>query len=215
MSILWDGDPPASARKAVQVHVSQLRRALKDLPGVSLEWSRQGYRLDIPDGSLDLRLFRDAEDPDEALGYWRGPALAELTRNTQLASQLDEERLAATERRVDKAIKDGRHHEVISELTALVDDHPTRERLRGALMVALHRSGRQADALRTYDQGRRHLAEELGLDPGQELKDLHSAILQGDIPAVPRELPARPDPFVGRRAEIELIINAAEPVIAV
>lgn len=215
MSILWDGDPPASARKAVQVHVSQLRRALKDLPGVSLEWSRQGYRLDIPDGSLDLRLFRDAEDPDEALGYWRGPALAELTRNTQLASQLDEERLAATERRVDKAIKDGRHHEVISELTALVDDHPTRERLRGALMVALHRSGRQADALRTYDQGRRHLAEELGLDPGQELKDLHSAILQGDIPAVPRELPARPDPFVGRRAEIELITNAAEPVIAV
>ncbi|WP_211294389.1 AfsR/SARP family transcriptional regulator, partial [Lentzea kentuckyensis] len=74
MSVLWHGDPPASARKAVQVHVSQLRRALKDLPGVSLEWSRQGYRLDIPDGSLDLQLFRAAGDPDEALGYWRGPA---------------------------------------------------------------------------------------------------------------------------------------------
>ncbi|SDJ88351.1 DNA-binding transcriptional activator of the SARP family [Lentzea albidocapillata subsp. violacea] len=215
MSILWDGDPPASARKAVQVHVSQLRRALKDLPGVSLEWSRQGYRLDIPERSLDLRLFRDAQDPDEALGYWRGPALAELTTNTQLANQLEEERLAAVERRADKAIRDGRHHEIIGELTGYVTRHPTRERLRGALMVALHRSGRQADALRTYDEGRRRLAEELGLDPGQELQDLHAAILQGDIPAVPRELPARPDPFVGRRAEIELITGSAEPVIAV
>jgi DNA-binding SARP family transcriptional activator len=215
MSILWDGDPPTSARKAVQVHVSQLRRALKDLPGVSLEWSRQGYRLDVPDRSLDLQRFRDADDPDEALAHWRGPALAELTTNTQLASQLEEERLAAVERRADKAIKDGRHHEVIGELTGYVNQHPTRERLRGALMVALHRGGRQADALRTYDEGRRHLAEELGLDPGQELKDLHSAILRGDIPAVPRELPAKPDPFVGRRAEIELITGGAEQVIAV
>lgn len=215
MSILWDGDPPASARKAVQVHVSQLRRALKDLPGVSLEWSRQGYRLDIPDRSLDLQLFRDAQDPDEALAHWRGPALAELTTNTQLANQLEEERLGAIERRVDKAIKDGRHHEVIGELTGYVTEHPTRERLRGALMVALHRGGRQADALRTYDEGRRLLADELGLDPGQELKDLHAAILRGDIPAVPRELPAKPDPFVGRRAEIELITSTSDTVIAV
>lgn len=215
MSILWDGDPPASARKAVQVHVSQLRRALKDLPGVSLEWSRQGYRLDIPDRSLDLQLFREADDPDEALAYWRGPALAELTTNTQLASQLEEERLAATERRADKAIKEGRHHEVLSELTGYVTQYPMRERLRGALMVALHRSGRQADALRVYDEGRRLLAEELGLDPGQELKDLHAAILQGDIPAVPRELPARPEPFVGRRDEIALITGSSDTVIAV
>ncbi|WP_434439096.1 BTAD domain-containing putative transcriptional regulator [Lentzea sp. E54] len=215
MSILWDGDPPASARKAVQVHVSQLRRALRDLPGVTLGWSRQGYRLDIPDRSLDLQLFREAHDPDEALALWRGPALAELTTNTQLAHQLEEERLGAIERRVDKAIREGRHHEVIGELTGYVTDHPTRERLRGALMVALHRSGRQADALRTYDEGRRQLAEELGLDPGQELKDLHAAILRGDLPAVPRELPARPDPFVGRRAEIELITGSADTVIAV
>ncbi|MEU0881940.1 BTAD domain-containing putative transcriptional regulator [Lentzea sp. NPDC005914] len=215
MSILWDGDPPASARKAVQVHVSQLRRALKDLPGVSLEWSRQGYRLDVPDRSLDLQLFREAEDPDEALSHWRGPALAELTTNTQLANQLEEERLSAIERRVDKAIKEGRHHEVVGELTGLVTEHPTRERLRGALMVALHHGGRQADALRVYDEGRRHLADELGLDPGQELKDLHAAILQGDIPAVPRELPARPEPFVGRHEEIALITDASDTVIAV
>jgi DNA-binding SARP family transcriptional activator/tetratricopeptide (TPR) repeat protein len=215
MSILWDGDPPASARKAVQVHVSQLRRALKDLPGVTLKWSQQGYRLDIPPNSLDLQLFREADDPDEALSHWRGPALAELTTNTQLANQLEEERLAAIERRVDKAIKAGRHLEVIGELTGYVDQHPTRERLRGALMVALHRGGRQADALRVYDEGRRHLAEELGLDPGQELKDLHAAILQGDIPAVPRELPKKPDPFVGRHPEIELITGSAETVIAV
>ncbi|MCX2950053.1 AfsR/SARP family transcriptional regulator [Lentzea sp. NEAU-D7] len=215
MSTLWDGDPPASARKAVQVHVSQLRRALKDLPGVSLEWSRQGYRLDIPELSLDLRLFREARDPDEALGYWRGPALAELTTNTQLANQLEEERLAAVERRADKAIREGRHHEIIGELTGYVTQHPTRERLRGALMVALHRGGRQADALRTYDEGRRLLAEELGLDPGQELRDLHAAILRGDLPAVPRELPAKPDPFVGRGAEIALITGSAETVVAV
>ncbi|MFD4640993.1 BTAD domain-containing putative transcriptional regulator [Lentzea sp. NPDC058436] len=215
MSVLWDGDPPASARKAVQVHVSQLRRALRGLPGVSLEWSGHGYRLDVPDRSLDLQLFREARDPDEALGYWRGPALAELTANTQMAGRLEEERLGAVERRADKAVSDGRHHEIIGELTGYVTEHPTRERLRGALMVALHRSGRQADALRTYDEGRRRLAEELGLDPGQELRDLHTAILRGDVPAVPRELPARPDPFVGRRAEIALITRAAESVIAV
>ncbi|HEX8867214.1 MAG TPA: BTAD domain-containing putative transcriptional regulator, partial [Lentzea sp.] len=170
---------------------------------------------DIPDRSLDLQLFREAEDPDEALGYWRGPALAELTTNTQLANQLEEERLGAVERRVDKAISAGRHHEVIGELTGYVTEHPTRERLRGALMVALHRSGRQADALRVYDEGRRHLADELGLDPGQELKDLHAAILQGDIPAVPRELPKAPEPFVGRQAEISLITGSSETVIAV
>ncbi|MFI6097090.1 BTAD domain-containing putative transcriptional regulator [Lentzea sp. NPDC051213] len=215
MSILWDGDPPPSSRKAVQVHVSQLRRALKDLPGVHLEWSRQGYRLDIPPGSLDLQLFRDTEDPDEALRHWRGPALAELTTNTQLANQLEEERLAAIERRIDKAIKAGRHLEVIGELTGYVDEHPTRERLRGALMVALHRGGRQADALRTYDDGRRLLADELGLDPGPELQELHAAILQGDLPTVPRELPKAPDPFVGRRAELELITGSDETVIAV
>ncbi|SER24627.1 DNA-binding transcriptional activator of the SARP family [Lentzea xinjiangensis] len=215
MSVLWDGDPPASARKAVQVHVSQLRRALRDLPGVSLGWSRQGYRLDIPDRSLDLQLFREAEDPDEALSHWRGPALAELTTDTRLASELEEERLAAVERRADKAIKEGRYHEVIGELTRHVAEHPTRERLRGALMMALHRGGRQADALRTYDEGRRRLAEELGLDPGQELRDLHAAILRGDVPAVPRELPKAPEPFVGRRAEIELITTSADPVIAV
>ncbi len=215
MSVLWEGDPPPSARKAVQVHVSQLRRALKDLPGVSLRWSPQGYRLDVPDRSLDLQLFRDAADPDEALGHWRGPALAELTTNTQLANQLEEERLAAIERRVDKALAEGRHHEVVGELTGYVADHPTRERLRGALMVALHRSGRQADALRTYEEGRRLLAEELGLDPGQELRDLHAVILRGDAPAVPRELPKAPEPFVGRRAEIELITGSAGPVIAV
>ncbi|WP_394615776.1 BTAD domain-containing putative transcriptional regulator [Lentzea sp. JNUCC 0626] len=215
MAVLWEGDPPVSARKAVQVHVSQLRRALKDLPGVSLEWTRQGYRLGIPPRSLDLQRFRDATDPDEALGYWRGPALAELTTNTQFASQLEEERLAVTERRVDKAISEGRHHEIVGELTGLVTEHPTRERLRGALMVALHRGGRQADALRTYDEGRRLLADELGIDPGQELRDLHTAILRGDLPAVPRELPARPEPFVGRLAEIELITGSAETVIAV
>ncbi|MFD4672096.1 BTAD domain-containing putative transcriptional regulator [Lentzea sp. NPDC058450] len=215
MSVLWEGDPPASARKAVQVHVSQLRRALKDLPGVSLEWTRQGYRLGIPARSLDLQLFRDAADPDEALALWRGPALAELTTDTRFASRLEEERLGAVERRVDRAISEGRHQEVVGELTGLVAEHPTRERLRGALMVALHRGGRQADALRCYDEGRRLLADELGIDPGQELQDLHTAILRGDIPAVPRELPARPEPFVGRGAEIELITGSADTVIAV
>ncbi|MET9224828.1 BTAD domain-containing putative transcriptional regulator [Lentzea sp. NPDC003310] len=215
MSVLWDGDPPLSARKAVQVHVSQLRRALKDLPGVSLEWARHGYRLDVPALSLDLHRFRAARDPDEALACWRGPALAELTTDTQLASRLEEERLGAVERSVDKAIRAGRHHEVLGELTGYVAQHPTRERLRGALMVALHRSGRQADALRCYDEGRRLLADELGLDPGQELRDLHAAILQGDVPAVPRELPATPDPFVGRRAEIAAITGAPDTVIAV
>ncbi|MGW6446626.1 BTAD domain-containing putative transcriptional regulator [Lentzea sp. NPDC055074] len=138
-----------------------------------------------------------------------------MTTDTRLASGLEEERLAAVERRADKAIRAGRHHEIIGELTGYVTEHPTRERLRGALMVALHRTGRQADALRTYDEGRRLLAEELGLDPGQELQDLHAAILRDDIPSVPRELPATPDPFVGRAAEIALITGSAETAIAV
>ncbi|WP_170067939.1 AfsR/SARP family transcriptional regulator [Lentzea guizhouensis] len=215
MSVLWDGDPPASARKAVQVHVSQLRRALKELPGVALHWSRQGYRLDVPAGSLDLHRFRSAADPDEALSHWRGPALAELTTNTQLANQLEEERLAAVERSVEKKVRGGRHLEVIGELTGYVAQHPTRERLRGALMTALHRGGRQADALRVYEEGRRHLADELGLDPCQELQDLHTAILRGDLPAVPRELPKAPEHFVGRTAEVALVTGSAESVVAV
>ncbi|WP_186762783.1 AfsR/SARP family transcriptional regulator [Lentzea tibetensis] len=216
MTALWEDESPPSARKAVQVHVSQLRRCLADLPGVTLAGSRQGYRLDIPADSLDLQEFRLRVGRGEfrdALALWRGPALADLadtSRGLRMASALEEERLAAVERGADVALSSGEHHALVSSLTSELAAHPLRERLRGSLMLALHRSGRQADALTVYEDGRRLLADELGLDPGQELRDLHATILSGPAssPLSPRELPSQPPTFVGRADECAALLDA-------
>ncbi|HEX6347330.1 AfsR/SARP family transcriptional regulator [Umezawaea sp.] len=245
LAVLWEDEPPASGRKVVQVYVSQLRRLLAGTPDVVLTGSRQGYRLDIPRGALDLEVFRDlvrrataAADPvvagdllREALDLWRGTAVPDLRhtgRGGRLSDALEEERLGAVEYRVDADLRAARHRDLVPELTALVAEQPLRERLRGQLMLALHHSGRQAEALTVFAEGERLLADELGLDPGQELRALRDSVLAGDVAApvepagekriAPRELPANPVVFVNRDREREVLLHllsraTREPVV--
>jgi DNA-binding SARP family transcriptional activator len=190
---LWGEEPPESARKSLQVRIAGLRKAF----GADSVLSRpSGYLVRVGPDELDLDRFQrlvtdsDAADPAacaellrEALALWRGPALADF-RNEAWAgaaiARLDELRVMALEKRVDADLALGRHAEVTSELVALVGEHPLRERLRAQLMLALYRSGRQAEALEAFQNARRDLVEELGIEPGQALRDLERAILRHD-----------------------------------
>lgn len=194
---LWGEQPPASAANSVRIYVSQLRKLLGE--GRLLTRST-GYMLHVEPDDLDANRFeqlvvearahRAAGDPApaahalaEALALWRGPPLADVAYK-QFAqaeiARLEELRLAAVEERVEAELELGRAAELIPELEGFVRAHPLRERLRGALMLALYRSGRQADALEVYRQGRRALTEELGLEPRPALSQLEQAILRQD-----------------------------------
>jgi DNA-binding SARP family transcriptional activator len=191
---LWGEHPPASANKLVQVYVSQLRKVLgRD----AIETRAPGYRVRLDDGRLDLVRFealteaaadstdteRRAEILGEALSLWRGPALAEFRAEPfarPAARRLAELRLAALEERIDAELELGRHDRLIGELEALVAEEPLRERPRRQLMLALYRSGRQADALAQYREARRLLVDELGLEPTPALQELERAILRRD-----------------------------------
>ena len=189
---LWGGQPPDTAATAIQVHVSQLRKALG--PDVIVTQA-PGYLIRLHDAELDLERFERwvaeaqhsssveaSELLSAALGLWRGTPLAELdapfARDASL--RLDEQRLAALEQRIDADLALGRHTQLVPELEGLVRGHLLRERLRGQLMLALYRCGRQADALEVYRSGRRLLDEELGLEPHDELQRLEKAILNHD-----------------------------------
>jgi DNA-binding SARP family transcriptional activator/tetratricopeptide (TPR) repeat protein len=180
---LWDDEPPETAQKAVQVYVSQLRKLLgKD----RLETKPPGYRLQVGDGELDLDSFRGLVEVgayDEALAHWRGPPLSDFASQRFAQAEiarLEELRVSCLEARIEQGLVQGRHLGLVGELDALVREHPLRERLRGQLMLALYRSGRQAEALDACQSGRRLLVEELGLEPGEALKKLERAILAHD-----------------------------------
>ena len=189
---LWGDRPPDTAATAIQVHVSQLRKALgRDV----IVTQTPGYMVRVRDGELDLERFErsvaeaQSAPPEEAsvllreaLGLWRGTPLAELDVPFARAAgaRLDEQRLAALEQRVDADLALGRHAQLVPELETLVREHPLREHLPGQLMLALYRSGRQAEALDVYRSGRRLLDEELGLEPDDELQRLERAILKHD-----------------------------------
>jgi DNA-binding SARP family transcriptional activator/streptogramin lyase len=197
---LWGERPPDRATKTVQVYVSRLRKVLGD--GV-LVTRAGGYALELNGASVDADRFSrlagegrkalDDSDPrgareklTAALALWRGPALADLAYEPfaqNEAARLEELRLVAVENRAEADLALGRHAELVSELEALVREHPTRERLLGALMLALYRSGRQVEALETYRDARRTLDEELGLEPGSRLQQLERSILTHD-PAI-------------------------------
>jgi DNA-binding SARP family transcriptional activator len=202
---LWGERPPGTAAKALQVHVSQLRKLLEPerVPGGSsqiLITRPPGYELRVEAGQLDLHRFeqavREARLAAEAgrarqaantlrgaLALWRGPPLADLSFEDFLQTditRLEELRLAALEDRLDADLVLGRHSEVIGELESLASQHPLRERLRAQLMLALYRSGRQAEALGVYRDTRHVLVEEVGIEPGPDLKDLERAILAQD-----------------------------------
>ena len=140
---------------------------------------------------------------EEALALWRGPVLAEFAFDDFARNEIDrleELRLAATEDRIEALLRLGRHGELAGRLDSLVAAHPLRERLRGQWMLALYRSGRQADALQAYRDGRRLLASELGLEPGPELQRMERAILEQD-PALEVSAPAAPPPPVAHERD--------------
>jgi DNA-binding SARP family transcriptional activator len=197
---LWGERPPETAGKALQVYVSQLRKALgRD----RIVTRSPGYELLMAPDELDLqrfeRLFAN-EEYGEALRLWRGSPLAEFAYEPFAQSEIariDELGQACLERRIDSDLSAGRHAELVGELEALVRAHPLRERLRAQLMLALYRSGRQADALDAYQAGRALLSDELGLEPAAELKELQRAILAHD-PAL--ALPEEGSPELAPRA---------------
>jgi predicted ATPase/DNA-binding SARP family transcriptional activator len=227
---LWGEELPAAPRNAVQHHVARLRAALGQ---ESIVGSTDGYAL----GDATVDAVRFEELLAEARGAWRegdaragvkclelalalcrGPALQGLTETEWLgaeARRLEALRVDALEERFEAALALGEHREIVSELRATLDEYPFRERLWGQLMLALYRGGRQVDALETFQEARRVLDEQLGLEPGPELRHLQEAILAHDpaIVAVPVAAPRRgnlPSPttsFIGRKRELAELVT--------
>lgn len=231
---LWDDRPPGNPRGTLQTYVQRLRHALGD--PARIVTSSDGYRIVAAPGEVDLTRFRAGlaaaaatEDPAaqaallrEALSEWRGQPLADVASEVlraQVVPHLEEERLGALERYFDAELRTGRHAELVRELQEVTEAHPLRERFSGQLVLTLYRCGRQADAFAAYTRLKDALAEELGVDPTEELRALYQSILtndpavaapwpahhRGDVTGrvdrsgqVPRELPADLGDFVGR-----------------
>ena len=218
---IWGERPPATAEKLVQGYVHALRKQLGD--GV-LQTSAPGYRLNVDRRSLDVAEFerlreeaRNAALPQavevrrQALALWRGPALGDVViegSDRHAVARLNDLRLSTQTEQIDAELALGRHATVIGELEALVAANPYDERLAAQLMLALYRSGRQADALDLYRGLRRRLDEELGLQPGQELRDLEAAILRQDDDLV------APAPPAAIQTDSVAAVDVAEDVVA-
>ena len=244
---VWNGQPPAAVLGTLQAVISKLRRELEP-DAVGGRWQvlvtrDPGYRLEVGPEDVDALCFTallrtarghaergEAEAAraavGEALELWRGPAYADVAEAfaVEEAARLEQLRLDARELAADLDLRLGRHAELVEDLRALVRTEPLREGLRRSLMLALYRAGRQAEALTVYDEGRRLLAEELGVDPGRDLQTLHERILRQDtelagpapVPVlVPRSeaapvraadpLPAPLTTFIGRARELEVL----------
>src|SRR5215470_597418 len=221
---LWGEDEPASARAQVHSLISALRQELPDPAdgGAAIETRPEGYMLTVDPGSVDLFLFERrvaAARADagvgrleqavtsfrEGLDLWRGPALdgIEAPFADTEAARLEEQRLVVTEELVEADLRLGRHTELVGELGALVAEHPYQERLQAALMLALYRSGRRADALEVCRNVRRSMAEELGLDPGRTLQDLEQAMLRDEPSLALAPRPPSPTDLTGGEADGE------------
>ena len=223
---LWPGDPPETAAHAVQVYVSQLRKAL----GPVIATRAPGYELELAPERVDLHRFArlaqdgrgalDGGEPvsaegalREALALWRGPALVDFLyepfAQTEIA-RLEELRIVTLDVRIEADLALGRHAELVAELEALVAAQPMRERPRAQLMLALYRSGRQADALAAYRVARETLVEELGIDPGPELRELEAAILRQDESLLLEETPLARPAMQFRRLVTILFVDVVE-----
>jgi predicted ATPase/DNA-binding SARP family transcriptional activator len=247
---LWGEEPPETARSALRVHIAQLRKAL---PPDVLVTRAPGYVVQVAPDQLDLELFeqlverasrassdRRWEEASrllaEAIGLWRGPPLSDFAYESWAQSEiarLEELRLVALTRRIDVDLALGRHAQLVGELGSLIAEHPLQERLRGQLMLALYRSGRQAEALDVYQQTRKVLVQGLGIEPSPSLQELERAILQQDAalelgaepeatardrqdlaaqrtqrtPVIGRtNLPTQPTPFLGRERELAEVL---------
>jgi predicted ATPase/DNA-binding SARP family transcriptional activator len=214
---LWGRTPPGSAANLVQGYVRDLRRRLgaheiTTVPG--------GYRLDVMWGSVDAERFEDlvrARRYEQALALWHGAALEEWAEDPwarATAVRLEEMRLSTMEARLAQEVDAGRASAVLAELAALVEEHPLRERIRILLVKALYAAGRQADALAAYAQARRYLADEVGLEPGPELRAVEAAVLAQDasLSAAPARSSAAPPapvtPLVGRDSDLAALRSA-------
>ncbi len=231
--IVWDGVPPSGARVAIRNYVKRLRQILGPDAGRRIVTRDPGYALKAGPDEVDALRFtalcsqggeairQDAtpgSDPGawellgEAIGLWRGNPLVDVPSNVLITAEvprLDALRMQAQEWRMDAGLARGLHSELVGELTQLARDHPWRERFHAQLMLALYRCGRQAEALAAYQRTRRMLVDELGVEPGRELRDLQAGILDADPdlaapgPALARFLTAPPAPepgSPGRRA---------------
>ncbi|MFC0030779.1 BTAD domain-containing putative transcriptional regulator [Micromonospora chaiyaphumensis] len=237
---VWEDRPPATARTQLQICVSRLRQRLATLgpPGEIIITDPVGYGVRIEPDDLDAEVFAreveagraavGARRPVEArqhyraaLALWRGPALGGVASRSvrRRAQALDEQRLAALEECVDVELRLRQAADVIDELTESVERNPLRERLRGQLMLALSAVGRQADALAVYREGRRIYAQELGIEPGTALQELHQRLLAGDLalggpaalPVVPvRALPRAISDFTGRQQTMARLVKEIE-----
>jgi predicted ATPase/DNA-binding SARP family transcriptional activator len=236
---LWGEDPPARARESLQVHVSRLRKALTEAGG-NAEWlvtRAGGYVLELGAGARDVdqweaalssarraraggRLEAARVTIGEALGVWRGAPLEGASAHELLAGErarLEEERLAATIEGVELDLELGRHGQLLGELEVLVTAHPFKERLVELQMLALYRAGRQADALDAFHAARTRFVEELGIEPGQPLCELHEDVLRhaetlgAERTPAPtgarreRRLPAPPNRTIGREHDLDAI----------
>jgi predicted ATPase/DNA-binding SARP family transcriptional activator/tetratricopeptide (TPR) repeat protein len=239
IELLWGEEPPETVSNTLQVCVSQLRKILepghvRGTPYQVLLSQEPGYLIHVGPEQLDLRGFDKLREeasqasgdgrPDtaaallrEAIAVWRGPPLADLATEPYVigeAKRLKEMLLRAVEDRIEADLALGRHGELVGELEAIVDEHPLRERFRAQLMLALYRSGRQAEASELFHKTRAVLVEELGMEPGTELQKLLKAILNQDpslelarpieatVPPKTNNLPLALTSFVGRISEM-------------
>jgi DNA-binding SARP family transcriptional activator len=241
--ILWDAAPPPSAQVTIRNYVKRLRQALGDADRTRISSQPRGYMITVSDGEMDVprceallgaarASARDdcwdqaAAQARAALSLWRGEPLADVESDVLVLREvprLAEMHLQALEVRIDAEVHLGRHDEVIVELQRLTKVYPLREQFHILLMLALYRGGQQGEALAAYQHARRLLAEDLGVEPGAEMRTLHQQMLSADpalnaperarpapgsaVYPVPRELPAAPVRFTGRAAELAVLTS--------
>ena len=240
--LVWDGAPPSGASDAIRALVMRLRRRLGAPAAARIVTRPPGYAIEISGDELDASLFETliqqtgaavcagrwaetARTASLALELWRGAALADIPSQLlrdRWVPHLEQARTQALEWRIEAHLHLGRHEHVVSELADLTGRHPLRERFHVQLMLALARCGRQAEALEAYLHVRQALVDELGIEPGPELRALHERILSGESqPAVtvagyaamlmvPRQLPAAPRHFMGRQTELDGLTALAQ-----
>ncbi|ACU40026.1 transcriptional regulator, SARP family [Actinosynnema mirum DSM 43827] len=226
LSLVWDGSPPPQAKAALQGHIAQLRKVLGG--GVALVTRSPGYLLTADRSAVDVFRFEDlvagsrdadderaAEELARALRLWRGPVLADVASEVlreSVSARLEELRTVAVQELATRLFRLDRAEEAVAALTGAVADHPLREPLVARLVLALHGAGRQAEALELFHRTREQLAEELGVDPGPELREAYQAVLDGGVVATrpvsapqvsaPAQLPREHRGFVGRACEL-------------